>query len=62
MKLAWRNRSVDTFTSAGSEDCSSASVLSRRSVRSSVLVAGCLVTVSSTASFPFVEAQPNLGV
>ena len=62
MKLAWRKRSADTFTSAGKEVCSSASVLSRRSVRSSVLVAGCLVTVSSTASFPFVEAQPNLGV
>lgn len=52
--------SVDICTS-GSVFCSSARVLSSCSVSSSVLVAGCLVTVMSTAGQPRSDATPSLG-
>ena len=61
MKRLWRKISVDTFTSAGRFFCKSFKEASNLSVSSSVLVAGCLVTVSNTAGFPRSEAVPNFG-
>ena len=49
MKCDWRKMSVDTVTSAGMFFFSSSTESSSLSVKSSVLVLGCLVTVSSTA-------------
>ncbi len=62
IKLAWRNMSVDTCTSAGSCERISSIALSKWSVSSSVPVLGCLVTVSSTAGFPCTDATPRRGV
>ena len=62
MKRLWRKMSVETCTSGGRFFCKSFSEASSLAVRSRVLVAGCLVTVSSTAGLPRSEARPNLGV
>ena len=51
-----------TLTSAGSEGLSDAMAESSCVVRSSVLMDGCLVTVSSTAGRPDTEASPVLGL
>ena len=49
MKSAWRKMLVEICTSVGRLPLRSSSAWSRWAVRSSVLVLGCLVTVSSTA-------------
>jgi len=61
MKRDCRKMSVEMRTSAGRVFCSSCMEASSLSVSSSVLVFGCLVTVTSTAGLPFSEARPNLG-
>ena len=61
IKRLWRKISVETFTSAGRFFCKSFKEASSLSVSSSVLVEGCLVTVSNTAGFPRSEAVPNFG-
>ena len=61
MKRAWRKISVEIFTSAGNVCCNSARDSSSLSVKSSVLVAGCLVIVINTAGLPSFEAIPSLG-
>ena len=53
--------SVEICTSFGKFFCKSAKAASSFSVSSMVPVFGCLVTVMSTAGFPFSEASPNLG-
>ena len=53
--------SVETFTSGGRFFCRSFKDASNLSVSSSVLVAGCLVIVISTADFPRSEAVPSFG-
>ena len=53
--------SVLTFTSGGRFFCKSFKDASNLSVNSSVLVAGCLVTVNSTADLPRSDAVPSLG-
>ena len=53
--------SVEIFTSPGNSFCMAESDCSRRSVSSSVLVDGCLVTVTITADLPLSEAIPVLG-
>ena len=50
-----------TFTSGGRFFCKSFKDASILSVNSSVLVAGCLVTVNSTADLPRSDAVPSLG-
>ena len=62
IKRDWRNISVEICTSVGSVFCSSCKEASSLSVNSSVLVEGCLVTVTKTAGFPFSEATPSFGV
>ena len=62
IKRLWRKMSVETFTSGGRFFCKSFSEASSLAVSSRVLVAGCFVTVSSTAGLPRSEARPNLGV
>ena len=61
MKRLWRKISVDTFTSAGRFFWRSFREASSLSVSSRVLVAGCLVTVISTAGLPRSEAVPSFG-
>ena len=61
IKRLWRKMSVDTFTSGGRFFWRSFNEVSNLSVNSSVLVAGCLVTVISTAGLPRSEAVPSFG-
>ena len=61
IKRLWRKISVETLTSAGKFFCKSCREASNLSVSSSVLVAGCLVTVMSTAGLPRSEAVPSFG-
>ena len=61
MKRLCLKMSVLTFTSGGRFFCRSFREVSNLSVSSRVLVAGCLVTVSSTAGFPRSEAVPSFG-
>ena len=62
MNLSWRYMSDDTFTSRGNVLPSSDSTVSIFAVRSTVLVLGCLVTVTMTHCLPSWEAVPILGL
>ena len=62
MKRLWRKISVETCTSDGKFFCKSATIASSLSVRSIVLVFGCLVTVISTAGLARSEAVPSFGL
>ena len=62
IKRLWRNMSVETCTSAGRFFCKSAIIASNFSVKSIVLVFGCLVTVINTAGFARSEAVPSFGL
>ena len=62
MNLDWRKICELILTSAGRFALSSPSALSSLPVRAKVLVFGCLVTVSSTAGLPSLEATPRTGV
>ena len=61
MKLDWRKMSDVTLTSDGSCVLRSSKARSRVSVRSSVEVEGCFVTVTSTAGAPLNDAVPRRG-
>ena len=61
IKRLCRKMSVLTFTSGGRFFCKSSKDASNLSVNSSVLVAGCLVTVNNTAALPRSDAVPSLG-
>src|SRR3546814_11623445 len=61
MKFCWRNISVLIVMSAGMVFRISAMAASMLFVSSSVLVAGCFITVMITAGLPFREPSPILG-
>ena len=62
MNLSCLYTSVVIFTSAGRVADMSSRALSIFSVRASVLVSGCFVTVIMTHGFPLSDATPVFGV